>query len=168
MRVAMTGGTGALGRALIRALVERGATVASTVHRGATDGLPATFLPVDLADPAAVAPAVTALADRLGGVDAFVHAAGVTEGWDGLFAVNVRAAFLAIEALRPRFDRGGNVVLLGSVGAIKAMESPPELTASHGALSKQAKSASTRRSARARSQSAKTAAATRKRTRRTR
>lgn len=137
----MTGGTGALGRALIRALVARGAVVGSTVHRGPTDGLPALFHPVDLADARAVGPAVVALAEALGGADVFIHAAGVTAGWDALFAVNVRAAHLAVEALRPHLRRdaalgrpAANVALLGSIGAIKAMASPPELTASHGAL----------------------------------
>lgn len=151
LRVVMTGGTGRLGSAVLQALVARGATVASTVHTrlDRAEGLPATFRAVDLADADAVGPAVRALAEGLGGVDVFLHAAGVAStdpggaldrldgfdvaGFDRLFAVNVRSALLAIRALAPALA-GGQVVLLGSVGAIKAMESPIPLTASHGAL----------------------------------
>jgi 3-oxoacyl-[acyl-carrier protein] reductase len=69
-----------------------------------------------------------------------LHAAGLGEGeWDPLFAVNVKAAWLAVQALQPRLA-GGNVVLLGSVGAVKAMESPVVHTASHGALAALARS----------------------------
>jgi 3-oxoacyl-[acyl-carrier protein] reductase len=134
LKVVMTGGTGRLGRALVAALTSRGARVASTVRQGSTEGLPATFRTVDLQQADAVGPALEALADELGGVDVFLHAAGLAEGeWDPLFAVNVRAAWLAVRALQPRLA-GGNVVLLGSVGAVKAMESPVVHTASHGAL----------------------------------
>lgn len=134
MRVVMTGGTGRLGRALLHELVSRGAVVGSTYLTGVTEGLPATFRRVDLSDADAVGPAVRSLAEELGGVDVLVHAAGRTDGgFDALMAVNVRAAWLAIEALRTELA-GGQVALLGSIGALKAMETPPLLTATHGAL----------------------------------
>ena len=131
----MTGGTGRLGRALIAALAARGAQIGTTVRASSrTEGLQALCQIADLSRPEEVAPAVRALAERLGGVDLLLHAAGTTgDHWDALFSVNVRAAWLAVEALKEQLA-GGQVVLLGSVGAVKAMESPVLLTASHGAL----------------------------------
>lgn len=132
----MTGGTGKLGIALIQALTTRGAIVGSTVRGDSARSIPAD-IPVervDLAEADRVGPAIEALAERLGGVDIFLHGAARTEGgFDDLFAVNVRAAVLAVSALQKRLA-GGQIALLGSVAAIKAMEAPALLTSTHGAL----------------------------------
>jgi NAD(P)-dependent dehydrogenase (short-subunit alcohol dehydrogenase family) len=157
MRCIVTGGTGRLGRAIVEGLVGHGARVGFTFHAnetGARDLSARVHAParrVDLTDTSAIEPALHALADELGGVDAFVHAAGLSStveparfdaltdvldaGWDRLMAVNVKAAFFATRALVERFDGGGNVVFVGSVGGVKSLPTPAPYAASKAALS---------------------------------
>lgn len=157
MRCVVTGGTGRLGRAVVEALTERGARVAFTFHRdeaGARALAEATSSlaqRLDVTCGGAIEPGLRSLVDELGGLDAFVHAAGLSstveparydaladvtdEGWDRLMAVNVKAAFFAARALRGRFDGGGNIVFVGSVGGVKSLPTPAPYAASKAALS---------------------------------
>ncbi len=154
-RCIVLGGSGTVGRAVVSELTGQGAKVAFTYHQNAraAEALGATGAfakQLDLADPDAIAPALAALADRLGGVDALVVCAVKTStvepakfddlddvtlaGWDTLMAINVRAAFFACRALLPHFNRGGNVVFLGSVDGVKPVPSPAPYAASKAAL----------------------------------
>ncbi|WP_437683385.1 SDR family NAD(P)-dependent oxidoreductase [Sorangium sp. So ce131] len=157
-RCVVFGGSGTVGRALVAELARAGARVAFTYRQGReiaeelTRTHPGvTAVEVDLADPRAAAEAADGLARRLGGVDAFVHCAvrsssleppafealeGVSlDGFAGVLAVNVTSAFAAARSLLPHFDRGGNVVLFGSVDGIKPVRSPVPYAVSKAALS---------------------------------
>jgi NAD(P)-dependent dehydrogenase (short-subunit alcohol dehydrogenase family) len=157
-RCLVLGGSGHVGGAVCEALVAAGARVAFTYLRNqaAADALVARLpgavaLRVDLADAAATEAAVDAAAAALGGLDALVHAAGApieagggrltladvdVAAWDRAHAVNVRAAFVAVRRILPAFAAagGGEVVLLGSVDAVKALPAPAHHAASKAAL----------------------------------
>lgn len=157
-RVIVTGGTGTLGRAVCRALAARGAKVGFTFHReealarALAEELPdAATERLDLTDADAIEPALSSLAGRLGGVDAFVHCAGLASiaeparadaleelesaGWDRLMAVNVKAPAFACRALAEALaEGGGNVVLLGSINGVKPVPAPVPYAASKAAL----------------------------------
>lgn len=154
------GGSGRLGRALCEALSlgEPRARVGFTYFQGEAaaaelkervPGIAARR--VDLADAEALRCASDELAEELGGVDAFLHAAAVgttlepggfdkiqsidAAAWDRLMAVNVRSAFLGIKALLPRLSASrGNIVLVGSIDSLRPMPAPVHYAGSKGAL----------------------------------
>jgi 3-oxoacyl-[acyl-carrier protein] reductase len=152
----VVGASGALGGALCEALAARGARLALTYHtrpeplRAVAQRLGASVHALDVTDPEAVARVVREADQALGGLDALVYAAarataapGVYQrwgdldaaGWDQLFAVNVRGAFLAAQALaRCALPRGANVVFLGSVDGTKLVPTSVGYAASKSAL----------------------------------
>jgi NAD(P)-dependent dehydrogenase (short-subunit alcohol dehydrogenase family) len=128
--VLVTGCTQGIGEGIARAAVEAGAErIAITgrdVARGRAVadslGVPAVFIPADLADAEAAARVVPQAEEALGPVDALVNAAGLTDRggildtdvalWDRLFAVNARAPFILTQAMARR------LVPLGRPGAV--------------------------------------------------
>jgi NAD(P)-dependent dehydrogenase (short-subunit alcohol dehydrogenase family) len=104
---------------------------------------------LDLTDTARIPAVLDELAAELGGVDAFVHCAGVfsttggaafdklgaitEEGFERLMAVNVRSALFAVQHLAPLIT-GGNVVLVASVDSAKMVPAPVPYAAAGGAL----------------------------------
>ena len=138
--VLVTGGTQGIGEGVARAAAEAGASrIAITgrdVARGRAVadslGVPAAFIPADLADAEATARIVDQAEAALGPVDALVNAAGLTdrgtitdtsvELWDRLFAVNARAPFILTQAMVRRLKalkRPGaivNVITMSSHG----------------------------------------------------
>lgn len=146
-----------MGRTVVAELAGQGARVGFTFHQGRAlaEALTARLSgtraqSLDLRDPAATVAALDGLCDWLGGLDALVCCATKTstcdpprfdtleevtlDGWDDLMAVNVRAPFVAVRHLVGRFDRGGNVVLFGSVDGVKPVPSPVPYGASKAAL----------------------------------
>ena len=123
----VTGASGALGGAIVRALHSQGATVAiSGTRRDALDTLAGELkdrvhvLPCDLADPAAVEALVPAAEAKMDKLDILVANAGVNadnlfvqlrdEDWDKVIAVNLTATFRLTRAavktmMRRRFGR---------------------------------------------------------------
>ncbi|MEQ9814629.1 MAG: SDR family oxidoreductase [Azospirillaceae bacterium] len=133
-RVVVTGGTGSLGEALIRGFARRGARVGITARspekaerltaRLAAEGIRIDVAIADLAAPETAATAVTALADRLGGLDVLVNNAGhgvrrgldeaTPENWATSFAITVSAPYFAARAAAAAMTRGGVIVNIAS------------------------------------------------------
>jgi NAD(P)-dependent dehydrogenase (short-subunit alcohol dehydrogenase family) len=134
-RVALVTGAGrGLGRACAIELAAAGATVlavARTPHDLATLPHGCVAHPADATDEALVDAAV-ARAETLGDLDVLVTAAGTnrpgashdypTQDWDDLFALNVRATFLACRAvgasLRRRHRPGSLVTMSSQMGTV--------------------------------------------------
>ncbi|HET8882357.1 MAG TPA: SDR family NAD(P)-dependent oxidoreductase [Solimonas sp.] len=130
--VAVTGGLGALGRAVAQAAAAAGATVIA-IDR--VDGTPPSGVEaspaLDLGDADATAKAFAAIAARHGRIDALVNIAGgfrwetVADGaldsWDALYQINLRTAVSACRATLPHLPaKGGRIVNVGAAGAVKA------------------------------------------------
>src|SRR5579864_7019010 len=93
----VTGGSGAIGGAIVRSLHEAGATAFSLdLVRPPDSSVP--FVKCDIRDDASVAGAVADVASQHGGIDIAIHAAGVSrdavvwklsvEDWDTVQSVN--------------------------------------------------------------------------------
>ncbi|HVO07195.1 MAG TPA: SDR family NAD(P)-dependent oxidoreductase [Burkholderiaceae bacterium] len=132
LAVAVTGGFGALGRAVGEVLASSGARVALIDRAAAPSGVPSGVLAlgdVDLGDAAAARAAVDRSAAALGGLYGLVNVAGgfrweTIEGgsidtWDRLFAINVRTAVLASQAALPHLLQAGRGRIV-NVGALAA------------------------------------------------
>ncbi|HUL08348.1 MAG TPA: SDR family NAD(P)-dependent oxidoreductase [Candidatus Acidoferrum sp.] len=132
LAVAVTGGFGALGRAVGEVLARAGARVALIDRAAAPSGVPSGVLAlgdVDLGDAAAARAAVDRAAAALGGLYGLVNVAGgfrweTIEGgsidtWDRLFAINVRTAVLASQAALPHLLTAGRGRIV-NVGALAA------------------------------------------------
>ena len=107
-RALVTGASGGIGRATVRALAMAGMRVVATDRDAvAVEGAEACEV-LDVADPASVASAVARAHARLGGLDLLVSNAGVTqrvpsvdvrlEDWDAVQEVNLRGTFLCCQA----------------------------------------------------------------------
>lgn len=131
----ITGGFGALGRAVGDALLAAGAQVALIDQSPVHEGLPKGALPfggVDLCDPLATRNCVDEAAERFGGLAGIVNVAGgfawqsVEHGdiatWDRMYAMNVRTALLASQAALPHLLRRGRgrIVNVGAQAAGRA------------------------------------------------
>lgn len=136
--VLVTGGGSGIGRAIARAFLDNGATVAVVGRRadklaetlegaGAEVGL---ALPADIADPAAARQVVADVVARFGRLDVFVNNAArylpgeftdlTDEDWEDLRRTNVDAFVHLARAALPELERtGGNVVAIGSVSGMR-------------------------------------------------
>lgn len=135
--IVVTGGFGALGRALARRLIEDGARVA-LVDRAVE---PAAALPagvstaigaVDLGDESACIAAYEQVREALGAIDGVVNVAGgftwepvesgSLETWDRMYEMNVRTAVVSCRAALSHLIATGNgrIVNVGALAALKA------------------------------------------------
>ena len=132
-RVLVTGGTGAIGGAVVERLRAQGAEVVFS-GRNPTRGAElagrtaATFVPGDVTESGAVSAIVAEALGVLGGLDGLVLAAGVLhrsplsettdDAWDALIETNVVAPFLfARSCLDALSDGGGAIVVIASGAA---------------------------------------------------
>jgi NAD(P)-dependent dehydrogenase (short-subunit alcohol dehydrogenase family) len=131
--VAVTGGFGQLGAAVVRGAIAAGAKVA------ALDRAPAPADPsllngalglggLDLAEPEVAARALDEVAQRWGGLDGLVNIAGTfrweelaggsVDTWDFLYRVNLRSAVCTSRAVLPHLlERGGGRIVNIGAGA---------------------------------------------------
>ena len=143
----VTGGSGAVGTAVVRVLVREGARVAFTYHHQvekarqleqslAAQPMVARAYPLDLLDGAAVLALADTVERELGPVDILINNAGLTqvlpfalieeEDWDRILDVNVKGLFLVTKAfVRPMIRRkAGAIVNLGSLAGQRVLEVP--------------------------------------------
>lgn len=167
-RCLVLGGSGALGSAVCERLAMEGARVAFTYHEGRERAeallsrLPeAIAIRADAVKVAEIEEAVARAATALDGLDALIHCIGIgvaveCEGerarhrmpeideasWDRLISVNLKSAFFACRSACEvmRRNGGGNIVLIGSIEAVKPVPAPVHYAASKGGLSIMAQS----------------------------
>jgi len=133
--IVITGGFGALGRALAAVLLAGGARVALLDRATAPVDLPADSLAlgdVNLGDAQQAQQAMSRVLAQLGAIDGLVNVAGGFEWerfeggsvatWDRLYDLNVRTALLASQAALPHLLAGGRgrIVNVGSLSAGQA------------------------------------------------
>lgn len=152
--VAITGGFGQLGVAMVQGALAAGAKVA------ALDRAPAPAAAVnlgdalvlgglDLAEPDVAASALDAVARKFGGLDALVNIAGTfrweeleqgsVDTWDFLYRVNLRSAVSTSRAALPHLARrgGGRIINIGAgAAAAKAAAGMGAYTASKAGVAK--------------------------------
>jgi NAD(P)-dependent dehydrogenase (short-subunit alcohol dehydrogenase family) len=146
--IAVTGGTGALGVAIVRDLLAAGANVAVVGGRAESVGRLVGELdagervggfPADLTDEARVSAAFTAAIERFGGLDGLVAAAGGFGGgapvhetdvalWREQYEVNLLTSFLTCRAAVPHLlARGGGAIV--TVASRPALRGSPYIAA---------------------------------------
>ncbi len=147
----VTGGSGAIGRAIAHSLRAAGAHALSLDVVASSDpNLP--WVHCDVRDDASVTNAVREVVSQYGGIDIAVHAAGVSrdavvwklpvEDWDFVQGVNLRGAFLLIRHTLPlmRAHEGGRIVLIGSINGSRGKFGTAAYSASKAGLLGLAKS----------------------------
>ena len=130
--IAVTGGHGALGRAVVEAALADGLKVAVIDHAGgpAPEGV-LELGGVDLTDADAAGRAVEAVAHRFGRLDALLNIAGgfvwqtvddAEPAWDRMHARNLKTALNTSRAALPWLKRSdeGRIVNVGANGALKS------------------------------------------------
>jgi len=131
--IAVTGGHGSLGRAVVEAALADGLRVAVIDH-AAGQSVPEGVLElagVDLTDPASAQTAIDAVAAHFGRLDALLNIAGgfvwqttddADPAWAKMFALNVATALNASRAALPHLKRSdeGRIVNVGANGALRA------------------------------------------------
>jgi NAD(P)-dependent dehydrogenase (short-subunit alcohol dehydrogenase family) len=149
-RVLVTGGARGLGAAFVRALVQVGAKVVfgDVLHEEgralaaslAAQGHAATYLPLDLADPASITQFAEQGAAQLGGLDALINNAAITNSggkfadelsvdtWDAVMNVNVRGVWLMSTAALPFLRESGRGSIV-NIASDTAMWGAPKLLA---------------------------------------
>lgn len=140
----VTGGSGAIGRAIARTLVHAGATAISL---DLSDAGTLPWKKCDVRDDACVAATVADVAREHGSIDIAVHAAGVSrdavvwklplDDWDFVQNVNLRGAFSLIRHVIPVMranKRGGRIVLIGSINGSRGKFGTAAYSASKAGL----------------------------------
>jgi NAD(P)-dependent dehydrogenase (short-subunit alcohol dehydrogenase family) len=129
--VVVTGGFGALGRAVVTELTKRGHKVAAVDVAPAPTGASAALAlgGVDLTDEPAVDAAYAEVVKQLGSLDGLVNIAGgftwepvlggSIDSWDQMFRINLRTAAASSRAALPYLVKsGGAIVNVGAAGSI--------------------------------------------------
>jgi 3-oxoacyl-[acyl-carrier protein] reductase len=148
----VTGGSGAIGSAIVAAIEQQGAHAVSldVAHPASGSGL---YQACDVGDDNSVASALAAVQREYGRLDLVVHAAGISregvlwklavEDWDVVQRVNLRGAFLLLRHAIPlvRAGGGGRIVLIGSINGSRGKFGTAAYSASKAGLIALAKTA---------------------------
>jgi 3-oxoacyl-[acyl-carrier protein] reductase len=138
-RIALViGGSRGIGAAIARRLAAEGASIGLTYLSRAAEaealagelrnvGTMVRTIAADAADPRALGDAIDAVAEAFGRIDILVTNAGLAitgplddyadDAFDRVFAVNVRAPFLAAQRAARRMGSGGRIITIGSIVA---------------------------------------------------
>ncbi len=128
--VLVTGGSSGLGAAVVAAVARSGSRPLVLDRQAPADGVP--WVECDLADTRAAEEATRQLAERAGGLDAVVTAAGIDvpgrladvpgETWDRIVMVDLLATAAVIRAALPFLEASrGTVVTVASTLGVKAV-----------------------------------------------
>jgi 3-oxoacyl-[acyl-carrier protein] reductase len=144
-RVAVvSGGSGAIGRAILEAFEEAGARAFSLDV--SDPGGKHAWVNCDIWEESSVVDAVESVYKTEGRLDFVVHAAGIShnsviwkmsaEGWDSVQAVNLRGAFILLRHSIPLLRRGagGRIVLIGSINGSRGRLGTSAYSASKAGL----------------------------------
>jgi len=141
----VTGGSGAIGSAIIAALEREGARAIS-LDVACPDNGGALYQVCDVGDDNSVRSAFAAVQREYGRLDLVVHAAGISregvvwklpvEDWDVVQRVNLRGAFLLLRHAIPvmRAGGGGRIVLIGSINGSRGKFGTAAYSASKAGL----------------------------------
>lgn len=146
-RIVVTGGTGGIGAAIVRALAAHGAIV-GVGGRKRADDLPerAVALPFDVRDESAVVAAIEAFRKEHGRIDGLVNAAGIalpgllvtTErpALDEMIGTNLIGPMLCARAVLPAMlkQRSGVIVNISSIAARRPFRGQSIYAATKGGL----------------------------------
>jgi 3-oxoacyl-[acyl-carrier protein] reductase len=148
----VTGGSGAIGRAIIRSLHTAGAEAIS-LDLEKPSAPNSAWIKCDVRDDSSVAAAVEHAFHEWKSIDFAIHAAGVSrdavawkltlEDWDIVQSVNLRGAFLLIRHAVPVMRKnktGGRIVLIGSINGSRGKFGTAAYSASKAGLLGLAKS----------------------------
>jgi NAD(P)-dependent dehydrogenase (short-subunit alcohol dehydrogenase family) len=148
-RILVTGGATGIGAAAVAVLAAAGAEVAATYHQTPPpDGLAASWLQCDVRDAEAVSAMVHQAAERLGGLDVLVNAAGLWQagipGYIGvdeisfLLDTNVKSTILTNQAayavMKGQDPKGGRIINFGSSEAVMGSPISAVYAATKGAV----------------------------------
>lgn len=151
--VLITGGSGAVGSALVRRFVLDGYRVAFTYHRNAhgaetlTRETGALALQADLTNRQQVQQMMQALLSALGRLDVLINNAGRTqvmpfaliedEDWDAILAANLKTMYLVTqEGIRGMIQRKQGVIInIGSLAGHRLLEVPVHYAAAKAGVS---------------------------------
>ena len=132
--IAITGAFGALGSAVVKAVLAEGAKVAA-IDRAAAPrdslGTAELFGSVDLANELGARTTMDVIVGKMGQLDALVNVAGgfrwetLADGkldtWDQLYQLNLRTVVSSCRAALPLLPNGhGRIINIGANGAVKA------------------------------------------------
>ncbi|WP_271843980.1 SDR family NAD(P)-dependent oxidoreductase [Cognatishimia sp. SS12] len=140
----VTGGSGALGQAIVSNLVARGDHVVCMDQRRPKDGT-IDFVDIDVTDTGSVARAVDWAVKRLDGIDVLIHAAGIMKtapfceldepAMAQHLDVNLMGAFrVAQRCVKHMLSRGGRIVFITSIHGQFGVPGRSAYAASKGAI----------------------------------
>ena len=146
-RVAVAGGAGTIGRALVSGFVDAGASVGVLdLDTSGVDSRVSATAQADLSDPDAARASLGVVRERLGGLDVLVHCVGINDrkpiesytahDWDRIVGVNLTSAFhLGAEAAVAMREQGrGRIVFFSSVAGRSGHKLHGPYAASKGAI----------------------------------
>lgn len=153
----VTGGSGAVGRAIVKTLAREGAQVAysykSAIEKArqldeelTAAGVVVRSYPLDVLNAKAACQLADTIERQLGPVDILVNCAGIThvmpfamieeEDWDLVMDVNVKGMFLVTKAFARGMIRrkAGTIINMGSLGGMRMLEVPVHYAAAKSAV----------------------------------